>query len=429
MRLNKIYLPVLIAFVAMTLQSCLKDQEDIFDKPSNVRMQEFLDNTKEVLTSAENGWLFDYFPDRDLSYGGFLYALKFTDSDVTVGCELAPGEYEKSLYKLTEDNGPCLSFDSYNSLMHYFATPSSGNYQALDGDFEFMIMDVTDDLITLRGKRTANTMYLRRLDSDLKTYMAAVAQSAEDQIFTQASGKVGSADATAFIDIETHFFEISLNDNTDVTFGEFFFTTPDGIRFNEPLEINGASVSALNYSLDKVNNIGAYTGTDSNGNQISFSASLPPEYSFINDFEGEFTFTFGSSSVDVTLVPNKETGVVMIKGISPGFDLEASYSKAYGCLNLCSQTVYASNEFLIIFGAGTSSSFYPGTGAAGVFFIKDPANPTTYLATPDNKANSATTNCNFILVQYDGASYYLAPAPWRINNTYNIANVKSLTKK
>ena len=423
MRLNKIYLPVLIAFVAMTLQSCLKDQDDVFDKPSSVRMQEYLNDTKEVLVSSENGWLFDYFPDRDLSYGGFLYALKFTNENVTIACDLAPATFETSLYKLCEDNGPTLSFDSYNSLMHYFATPSSGNYEALDGDFEFMIMDVTKDLITLRGKRTANTMYLRRLDSDMQAYMAAVDASSENQFFTQAAGKIGSAAATAAFDLDIHRLSITLNDQPDVTYSEFFFFTPEGLRLNNPIEINGAAITALSFD----SNTNVYSGADSSGNTITLTAKLPDNYALIDEFEGEFTFTFGSGSVDVTLVPNKETGVVMIKGISPGFDLEASYNKSYGCLNLCAQTVYSSNEFLIIFGAGTSSGFY--TGAAGVFFIKDPENPTTYLATPDNKANSADADCNFILVQYDGDSYYLAPSPWRINNTYDISGVKSITKK
>lgn len=423
MRLNKIYLPVLIAFVAMTLQSCLKDQEDVFDQQSNVRMQEYLDDTKEVLVSAENGWLFDYFPDRDLSYGGFLYALKFTDENVTVACELAPGKSETSLYKLCADNGPTLSFDSYNSLMHYFATPSSGNYEALDGDFEFMIMDVTEDLITLRGKRTANIMYLRRFDSDIMSYMAAVDASSENQFFTQAAGKIGSANATAAFDLDSHRLSITLDDQPDVTYSEFFFFTPEGLRLNAPMEINGAVITAL--SFDSNTNI--YSGADSNGNNITLTAKLPDNYALIDEFEGEFTFTFGSGSVDVTLVPDKKTGIVMMKGISPGFDLEASYNRSYGCLNLYAQLVYSSNDFLIIFGAGTSSGF--STGGAGVFFIKDSANPTTYLAIPDNQANSASANCNFILVQYDGESYYLAPSPWRINNTYDISGVKSITKK
>ena len=39
-----------------------------------------------------------------------------------MGCELAPGVFETSLYKMKGDNGPTLTFDSYNTLMHFFST-------------------------------------------------------------------------------------------------------------------------------------------------------------------------------------------------------------------------------------------------------------------------------------------------------------------
>ena len=188
MRLNKLFLATMLALSTMMMQSCLKDQEEIFDEPSSTRLQAALDNAKEVLTSSENGWVFDYFPDRYLSYGGFLYTVKFDASKVTVGCELDPGNFETSYYRLTDDNGPTLSFDTYNSLMHFFATPSSGNYEAYDGDFEFMIMEVTDDLITLMGKRTSNIMYMRRLNEDAATLIDGAAEMSNNFFLTSADG-------------------------------------------------------------------------------------------------------------------------------------------------------------------------------------------------------------------------------------------------
>ena len=77
MRLNKLFIATLLAFSTLALQSCLKDQEDIFDESSSERMQAVLENTKAVLTSSDNGWIFDYYPDRNLSYGGCVYVLKF----------------------------------------------------------------------------------------------------------------------------------------------------------------------------------------------------------------------------------------------------------------------------------------------------------------------------------------------------------------
>lgn len=412
----------------MSFQSCLKDQEDIFDQPSNVRMQEYLDKAQKVLTSSPNGWLFDYFPDRTLMYGGIQYTLQFTDKDVTVGCELAPGEYETSLYKLNADNGPTLSFDSYNALMHYFATPSPSDYEAMDGDFEFMIMDIQDDCIKLRGKRTENTMYLRRAEKPVGEYMAEVAKSADDQFFTEAEGSVGSKSATAFIDIDAHFFEITLSDKPEDPYGEYFFFTPTGLRFLEPIDIDGTEIESLAFRMDKENNCGVYTGNASDGAAINFTAKLPDNYTFINEYEGEFKFNFGSQSVDVTLVPDADAKTVTLKGISPGFDLVASYNKAYGCIDLQTQQV-AFSPYNTYFAAGTSSGFYYQTGFAGVFFVKDLENPGTFKAVADNGPYSKTTGPNFILVMNVGGSWYLSMAPWLIGNTYTISNVKSLTKK
>ena len=79
--------------------------------------------------------------------------------EVTVASELFDEAYT-SLYKMTTDNGPVLSFDTNNYAFHYFATPSgssrnlygeSGLYQAYKGDFEFMILSATADEVVLKG--------------------------------------------------------------------------------------------------------------------------------------------------------------------------------------------------------------------------------------------------------------------------------------
>ena len=66
MRLNKLFIATLLAFSTLAFQSCLKDQEDFFDESSSERMQAVLENTKAVLTSSDNGWIFDYYPDHNL---------------------------------------------------------------------------------------------------------------------------------------------------------------------------------------------------------------------------------------------------------------------------------------------------------------------------------------------------------------------------
>ena len=70
MKKNDIILFLLMALPTLLLTSCLKDQEDVFEESASARTANYLSNTKKVLTSAENGWLLNYYPDRDQSYGG-----------------------------------------------------------------------------------------------------------------------------------------------------------------------------------------------------------------------------------------------------------------------------------------------------------------------------------------------------------------------
>ena len=231
-------------FSTLLLQSCLKDQEDVFDKSSSLRMQEVLDKTKAALTGNENGWTLDYYPSRDLSYGGIAYAIQFKGTEATVYSQNAE-KGETSLYKLTNDDGPVLSFDTYNSLMHAYATPSSSEYEAKDGDFEFIIMDVQSDLITLKGKRSGNMMYMHRLSQPAKEYIAAV-QNIEEKMY---SGKYAFViDGDSILVRRTGNVFLFTDPKTGESTEMPFITTTTGFELKDTVTIMGKNVTAFNYS-------------------------------------------------------------------------------------------------------------------------------------------------------------------------------------
>lgn len=243
MKTNKFFI-LLLALSTLLLQSCLKDQEDIFDKSSSLRMQEVLDKTKAALTGNVNGWALDYYPDRNLSYGGIAYAIQFNGTEATVYSQESE-ESETSLYKLTNDNGPILSFDTYNSLMHAYATPSASEYEAKDGDFEFIIMDVQSDVITLKAKRSGNIMYMRRLSQPAKDYIAAV-QDIEEKMY---SGKYAFViDGDSIITRRSKNVFIFTDPNTGESTDIPFLTTPNGFEFREAVTIMNKEVTGFTYS-------------------------------------------------------------------------------------------------------------------------------------------------------------------------------------
>ena len=71
MKLNKILTYVLLLLPAFALQSCLKDQEDIFDSSASARVEKYLSDTQKVLQSSQYGWELENFPDPTQSYGGY----------------------------------------------------------------------------------------------------------------------------------------------------------------------------------------------------------------------------------------------------------------------------------------------------------------------------------------------------------------------
>lgn len=440
MRINKIYTYILIAMAALSLQSCLKDQEDIFEDSASIRMQKALDNAKSVLTSSADGWVFDYFPDSQKSYGGYVYVVKFDDTHATVWSELAPGESEKSLYKMTNDNGPMLSFDSYNTLMHFFATPwgssqGSGGYEAYDGDFEFMIMEVTDDLITLKGKRTGNLMYMRRLNEDPDAYVIAASDMGDNQFLTSVTGTIGSKAVQGSIDLDVRYMSFTQpgatnadgSEETADEAGAYFVTTPTGIRFPDPLEINGVTISELAYDTDAL----TYTGTDSNGAAVQLTGEVPDTYSFFDDFLGDFTIISNKTRKNnVTIEGDKKTGTFTIKGINPQYNVVGRYIKSKGIMEVVSQQVAVdpANGQLIWFcmwglNPATGSGSITWSTDAGVYFIKNPETPGSFNITSNGYDGLSYPPNSFAAYYFTGSvggsPRGQATSKWRPLNTNN----------
>ena len=173
MKTRQILFAAAVAAIALSFTSCLKDQADKFDEPSSARMQAYLENVRDILEYVtDEGWVMDYYPGS--AYAGISVALKFTSQEVTAVSEKDPFTEETSTFKLTTDDGPVLSFDTYNKIIHEYATPSSTKYQAKGGDFEFDILKVSEEEIVLRGKRSRNYCFLHPLDESIEDYLLAV---------------------------------------------------------------------------------------------------------------------------------------------------------------------------------------------------------------------------------------------------------------
>lgn len=193
MKNNKILMLLLLVGTTILLQSCLKNEEDLFGQPSSNRMDAYLDKAKNVLTGAPNGWAFEYYPNVKQAYGGFTYTLKFNTDGTVEARKEGVAAAEKSGFSIKTDAGPVLSFDTYSNLLHEYATPSSSAYQAKQGDFEFVIDSVGEEIVKLHGKRTRNVMYLYKLTESAETYLKKVERQRSLFWYDHTEGTIGTA--------------------------------------------------------------------------------------------------------------------------------------------------------------------------------------------------------------------------------------------
>lgn len=76
MKKNIIY-SLLLALSLIGLQSCLHDDTKLFDKPTAVRLDQAVKETRELLEGADAGWQLNYYTGRNYSNGANTLLFKF----------------------------------------------------------------------------------------------------------------------------------------------------------------------------------------------------------------------------------------------------------------------------------------------------------------------------------------------------------------
>lgn len=340
MKVSKIISSFLAAAALFSLTSCLKDQTDLFPNSSSERLQAYMEQAREILSSAENGWIMEYYPGPSQKLGGYAYHLTFTGSEVTATYELDPEKSCTSLYKLTADNGAVLSFDANNEILHHFATPSSSEYQAKGGDFEFVITSVSPEKIGLRGKRSGNHCDLYPYTSELtpKAYMAKVEEMAGGMRAALLNGKVGETEVNGTVDMNNRRITFNYKESEDgetITVAVPYMYTPTGLKTYEEVEVAGCTMSSFFYYTS--NNI-LSTGS------VVFKGSLPKDYTDFEGFAGNYTLSMynGRITADVTLTANADNSGYLMSGFVPGnHDVKLVYDRAKGRLAMNAQVVGA----------------------------------------------------------------------------------------
>lgn len=197
----------LVALAACSLASCSNEVEDIFDEDAVARLDKAKAEYTDILTSDGGKWQLEYFANDEEP--GYIYLMTFSkDGSVVISGankwinyiqsgSLNTPAYgtELSMWEVIADNGPVLSFNTYNKYFHIFADPydipSMGSAQTdtdvnedgygHEGDYEFDIMKYSGDTLYLTGKKYNLNMIMTRVASTIEdeVYMNEVVAMAD----------------------------------------------------------------------------------------------------------------------------------------------------------------------------------------------------------------------------------------------------------
>ncbi len=364
---------LLFALPLMTLTSCLKDESDVFDKSASTRMQEQLDKTREVLRGAANGWVVDYYHGENQAYGGKAFIVKFDSLECTAMSELTGDESATSYYKLTNDNGPVLTFDTYNEVIHKLATPSQSAYEGQLADFEMEVMSATADKVVLKGKKTNDYMYMYPLKGSATEYLHKVLAMSDSVIVGTGASVTATDSVYCDFDVDNRNIKFTVNGvKTTVA----YTYTDTGLRLYKDVKVNGTNLSSFVYEGE------ANTLTASNSD-LKLVCQKPEGWVPYSEFKGSYTLYCDDGtnklSFSVELVPQADSTTYNLTGLASAYDIKLTYKKSKGALLLAPQLIETVGSYDVkVCMLDTEGSYLTQSADAGLYLRSTVSNPNVF---------------------------------------------------
>lgn len=285
---NKITKYILLAFTCLGLQACLFQEDDIFEKSSANRATENVAELQELLVNVPNGWKMEYYPGTDYSMGGITLLCRFDGNNVTLMSEVgsvktASGKEASSLYKVTSEESPVLTFDSFNEFIHCFSEPIMGMNTNLEGDYEFVYMGQEDNKVILQGRRYHNTMVMTPLTQGVnwKDYIGQLNLIEREAFLKTYSLMVGGQEVGNAVRT-SHLFSLTVEGQTSSSVP--FIYTPEGIRFKDEITIQGKTVQNFVWNKEDM----TFTSSDEEAADVVLKAYYPQDYTPYEDYLGTY---------------------------------------------------------------------------------------------------------------------------------------------
>ena len=424
--MRKLKLISLLAFVSLVvLPACQHMEPDVFDKPSSTRLTDFMEEIRSTLVAEPYGWTLDYYPGS--SYAAVTYALTFTAQTVTASLETDPTVTETSTFALTSDDGPVLSFDTYNTILHAYATPDAKKYQAKGGDFEFEIrsFDKEKKELVLIGKRSRNVCTLRALAKPAEEYLTAVKAFDSSFAIPAAAATVDGKEIEVYLDSGNRSFTIGEKGaEADALQTVRYVLTENSLRFAEPFKVGDVEFTEWAYDAEN---------QTLSGSGITFVKFIPPGYVTYEQYLGDYTFYYynKAGNFKVTLVEDEPGRTFKMVGLSTFFQPILSFNGGRGRLNWVKQTIGGSGSLEYILAPWDTNAGYltwsEGVGLVGS--VEDTSVPNCVITFEDNGVWESYQASGWLLWSMNGSSSAGAVSSWTTaSGSYQVPGAITMQK-
>ena len=287
---------ITMAFV-LAFASCTNEEKDIFGDSAANRMAAALKEYKSILTSAPNGWIMEYYAGYDDDpigkMGGYVFLMSFEeDLTVTIASEVygqqPPKTKRESSFDLIADQGPVLTFNTYNEIFHIFSEPSQSDLDGYGGDYEFVVMSATPDKVILKGKRNENQVVMTPFPTSTTwdEYIDDVAALKNKLNFPIYNVTIDGAPTGLQVTLDPfqNYLEVI---SERFTWGDNCTYSPTGINLYKPVRIGEYNIESLVWEDTKKQ----FT-TVVDGATIVLDGFYPEGYSFYDDYLGSYSVQY-----------------------------------------------------------------------------------------------------------------------------------------
>jgi len=255
----------IVLALGLILSSCAKNENDIFSTSPAERLDSALKADVDLVTSSKNGWVMEYFANSGSP--GYNLLVKFQPSGQAIFA--ASNEYtvnnaymtDSCLFEMIGDNGPVLTFNTYNKILHVFSNPVDPNGSidldgyGLEGDYEFVIMKADSNKIILKGKKKSAVIVLNKLPENIswEKYVSDLDEM-NSLLFANNTSKLTMSVnkvVYSFSNGANHVFSVLKYGANSTAFDVPFIITQNGIRFYESVEFEGNAVQNFELNAEK----------------------------------------------------------------------------------------------------------------------------------------------------------------------------------